>query len=111
MTYTEKLANRGLKIGDYVTCEYRSMPSENQPWIHPVHVGVILEAGTDPKAWNGSNSEAVFCGIAGVVKVQYFDVDGKPSFTQHDRIDSLSATMARKAYWTPGAFGKHKAVA
>lgn len=100
MTYIEKLASRGLKIGDYVTCEYR-MPSESQPWIHPVHVGVIVAAGEDPKQWNGSNSEAVFCGIAGVVKVQYFDVDGKPSFCGHDRIDSLVATPMKRAYWMP----------
>lgn len=100
--YTEKLANRGLKIGDYVTCEYR-MTEAHQPWLGPIHVGVILEASSDPKRWNGSNSEAVFCGIAGMVKVQYLDVNGKPSFATHDRIDSLVATDKRKAYWLPGS--------
>lgn len=98
MTHTERLKLRGLRVGDYVTCSYR-MPNDSQPWIHPAWVGVILQPGSDPKQWNGSNSESTFCDIAGVVKVQYLDENGNPAFSHHDHIDSLRATDKQTTYW------------
>jgi len=71
-----------LAPGTLVLCQYR-LPSVVQPWLHDIHIGVIEEAGTDPAAWNGTNSEQEYCTTTGSARVRY------PFGVQHDSIRSL----------------------
>ena len=63
--FTEKLTP-----GTLVVCDYR-MPTPWQPWLHEIHVGTVEEPGDDPAAWNGHNSERVYCQDCGYTKVRY----------------------------------------
>lgn len=56
--------------GDKVICLYR-IPCSHQWWIAPIRVGIVEEPGTDPAHWNGSNSEADYCRLAGKTRVRY----------------------------------------
>jgi len=66
-----------LSPGTAVTCTYR-MPPEDQPWTHPVYVGVVL-ATDDPTAWliEGHDPQALAAKFgarryaAGMVPVRY----------------------------------------
>lgn len=73
-----------IEPGMIVLAEYR-MPSSLQPWIHGFHFGVVEAPGTDPREWNGHNSEAVYCETAGLVRVRY------PFGVQHEPADALLA--------------------
>lgn len=71
-----------MEAGTKVVCTYR-MPTTHQPWIQPVHIGTIETPSTDPKDWNGRNSEAEYCERCRIAKVRY-------SFgVMYDNIDSL----------------------
>lgn len=71
-----------FNVGDKVLCSYR-LPTAHQFWLHEVHVGTVEAAGTDPKTWNGHNSEADYCASCKVLRINY------GTFTQHDSVDSL----------------------
>jgi hypothetical protein len=82
-----------LAPGTLVVCTYR-MPTMDQPWMHDIYIGVVLAAGTDPLAWNGSNSEASYCAVTGTIPVSY-------SFgTQHDHACDLMPITAEQAALT-----------
>lgn len=84
--YRDMLAKHGLRVGDYVTCEYR-MPTKLQYWASMVQVGRIEDAGDDPAAWNGGNSEAQYCVNLGKVRVLY--VRDTHAFTLWDSVSAL----------------------
>jgi hypothetical protein len=59
-----------LEPGTLVVCTYR-LPSEVQPWMHEIHVGVVEAPGNDPKEWSGTNSERHYCEQCKVTRVSY----------------------------------------
>ena len=71
------------------------MPSVDQPWIHPIYIGVIEAPGTDPSVWNGYNSEAHYCEVTGTARVSY-DF-GK---IMHDKVSDLMPITAEQAILT-----------
>ncbi len=83
--------SEALTPGTLVVCWYR-MPSVDQPWIHPIHVGMVEEPGNDPAAWNGINSEAEYCEGCGRVKVRYPD-----DIVQHELRGELSPITPEEA--------------
>lgn len=76
--------------GDKVICGYR-LPYPHQWWNQPtVFVATVLEPDTDPKTWNGYNSEASYCLATGKLKLQYsWRTEKNPTGIMHDSIDSL----------------------
>lgn len=77
--------------GSMVVCKYR-MPSPHQPWIHPISIGIVIEPGDDPEAWNQRNSERTYCEGMGYAKIRYhrnWPYDKQETFVQHDKITSL----------------------
>lgn len=67
-------------VGTTVICRYR-VPTDVQPWVSPILIGTIEEPGTDPAAWNGSNSEASYCTETQKARVRY----GSGEFSHHPR--------------------------
>lgn len=78
-----------MKVGDLVVCTYR-VPSANQWWTQPFHVGVIQDV-EDVDALKAS--DARYCAVHGYVKVQYMPGvwrgNGDQGFTQLDSLANL----------------------
>jgi hypothetical protein len=98
------LSVHGFEAGQLVICRYR-LPSENQPWIHDVHIGEVVEPGDDPAIWNGHNSEREYCVRTGKVPVLYYGRFHCSTCSQHrpdgwrdyDWADSLNTVTAEDA--------------
>jgi hypothetical protein len=92
----------GFEADDLVVCAYR-LPSRLQPWVGGVHVGRVLEPGDDPAAWNGHNSERVYCQHTNRVPVAYCHdypcevCQDKGGFCQHDDAGALTRISAEQA--------------
>ena len=83
-----------LVAGTLVVCRYR-MPSDIQPWVAPIWVGVIEEPGNNPAEWNGRNSEADYCRDLKRARVRY------PFGVMHDHRDALIPITAEQAALSP----------
>lgn len=56
----------GTRVTDATRC-----PDLVQPWLHPVYVGVVQQAGASKAEWNRTNSERDYCDLTNRVPVRY----------------------------------------
>ena len=95
--YIANLAGRGMKIGDLVVCTYR-VPSANQWWTAPFHVGVIQDVEEPVNA--SVASDARHCAVNGYVKVSYLPTEHGTQFQGFTQLDSLGHILPLN--WSDG---------
>lgn len=98
--YIANLAGRGMKIGDLVVCTYR-VPSANQWWTAPFHVGVIQDVNETPDENSRmATSDARYCAVHGYVKVSYLPTEHGTQFQGFTQLDSLGHILPLN--WSEG---------
>lgn len=87
--------------GDIVICDYR-LPCPRQHWLGEIKVGVVIEPGDDPAAWNGRNSERSYCELCGKLPIRY------SWGIMHDSVCNLRRLHdPRTRRWLQDQFGAH----